>query len=494
MKYIHSCLKKLLATSALFAMATGCISLDEDIAAQPTADKFFDETEDFYNFIMAAYPPQIQLYGADEFYCLGAAAEDVFVPIARWKGFENADINSVGNPGELTNNPWNTSYKTIGICNTMLQIVKDSDLDGAALAPIVGEAKFLRALCYFNMTRWFKQIPLITEDNTAEAATHPDTPVVDIYRQIVSDLIDAEGSLPDERKGEDDFRPTSWAAKALLSRVYLTMAGYPLNQTANYALARDKAWEVIAPKKFELEPVFFDLWLWDNRKTNKEFIFTLYANWKRGDQTYVNCAIRPWEGGEGGWGDWSSDMRYLEEFPVGDGSRIKGTFYLTLIDGTPWSETKDNQPFVGKLRDAGENSGGYAGPWNYPNGNADGFFNVLRFSEVLLIYAEAANMAEGKPSKQAYEAINRVRARAGLGDLEGLDAKAFDKAVLDERKWELAFENNSRWFDICRRQLLPEVMRKYYPTRQTDDHNYWMPKPQDQFGIMTGIEQNEGYL
>ena len=111
MKYIDSCLKKMLAAAVLFA-ATGCISLDEDIDAQPTADKFFDETEDYYNFLMSGYSSMIQLYGSDELYCLGAAAEDIYVPVDRWKGFEYADINSVGNPDELTNNPWNMSYKT----------------------------------------------------------------------------------------------------------------------------------------------------------------------------------------------------------------------------------------------------------------------------------------------------------------------------------------------------------------------------------------------
>lgn len=206
MKYIDSCLRKMLAAAVLFAV-TGCISLDEDIDAQPTSDKFFDETEDYYNFLMSGYTSMIQLYGSDELYCLGAGAEDIYVPIDRWKGFEYADINSVGNPDELTNNPWNLSYKTIGICNTMLQIVRDSDLSPTELAPIVGEAKFLRALAYFNMTRWFKEVPLITEDNMTEAATHPDTPVADIYAQIVSDLTAAEGSLPDGRGGEDFFRP-----------------------------------------------------------------------------------------------------------------------------------------------------------------------------------------------------------------------------------------------------------------------------------------------
>ena len=109
-----------------------------------------------------------------------------------------------------------------------------------------------------------------------------------------------------------------------------------------------------------------------------------------------------------------------------------------------------------------------------------------------LIYAEAANMAENGPSDAAYEALNRVRRRAGCEEVSNLSKTEFDKAVLDERKWELAFEC-SRWFDICRRQLLQEVLDKYCPGRQIDDHNYWMPKPYDRLEIWTGIEQNEGY-
>ena len=65
---------------------------------------------------------------------------------------------------------------------------------------------------------------------------------------------------------------------------------------------------------------------------------------------------------------------------------------------------------------------------------------------ILLIYAEAANLAEGSPSQKAYDALNEVRRRAGLPELSGLTAKQFDDAVLDERNWELAFECN-RWFD-----------------------------------------------
>ncbi len=490
MKYINSFAKSLPAGVFALLAAAGCISLEEDLRSQPTADKFFSKESDYRSFIASAYPSMVTLYGSDTPYCCGGAAEDVFVPVVRWKGFEQANINTVGNPDELTGMLWNNYYASIGTCNTMLQIIADTPTQGLDLDAVIGEAKFLRAFCYFNLTRWFKQVPLITQENVANAATEPDSSVADIYRLVVSDLEDAENKLPETQS--DKTRPTSWAAKALLAKVYLTMAGYPLNQTAYYEQARDKADEVIKSEAFDLEPVYFDLWLWNNRMTNNEFIFTFYASAENGSQTYVNCAVRPWEGGEKGWGDWSSDKRFLADFPAGDNSRVKGTFYLTLIDGTPWYETSDNQPFVGKLRDAGPRSNGYAGPWAHGNGNADGFFNVIRFADVLLIYAEAANQFEGSPSTAAYKAINRVRFRAGLPDLSGLTQSAFDKAVLEERNWELAFENN-RWFDICRRQLLQSVMNAYYPERRVEDHNYWLPKPYEQLSIMTGTVQNDGY-
>lgn len=101
-------------------------------------------------------------------------------------------------------------------------------------------------------------------------------------------------------------------------------------------------------------------------------------------------------------------------------------------------------------------------------------------------------LAEGSPSQKAYDALNEVRRRAGLPELSGLTAKQFDDAVLDERNWELAFECN-RWFDLCRRYLLKEKLSPWYPESTIDDHNYLLPKPNDQLMIMTGVKQNPGY-
>jgi hypothetical protein len=479
---------------SIFTMGS-CVDLTEDISGQPTADKFFSTVEDFNSFVAEAYAPLIRLYGWDSPYIAGAGAEDVHHLVVRWKGFEEININAVSNPGEITNDLWKAYYTSIGICNTILQIIRDTESSDEVLQSVKetlqqvkGEAQFLRAFNYFQMVRWFGEVAALTEDNQNNAVNEPQSSIADLYNLIVDDLKGAENNLPSVQSNKG--KPDRLTAKALLSKVYLAMAGFPLNQTSNYALARDKAKEVIDADVYKLEPVFGDLWLWNNRLTNSEFIFAFYANSNSGTGGYVHRAVRPWDHNEEGWGDWESDKRFFEQFPVGDGSRVSGTFYLTMRDGVSWENTDYAQPYVGKLRDAGEKSGGY---WGAPLANiADGFFCMIRYADILLVYAEAANQAEGSPSATAYNALNEVRERAGLTALSGLNKETFDKAVLDERKWELAFECN-RWFDLCRRHILADVMGSWYPHSVIDDHNYLLPKPTDQLAVMKGIRQNPGY-
>lgn len=466
----------------------GCVDLSEDLTGQPTSDKFFKTIGDFNSYIAGAYTPFINLYGEDAPYVACSGGEDINTAVVRWKGFEQANINTVGNPEEVTDILWNNCYSSISSCNTIIDLIADNtNLPAEQLQPIEGEARFLRAFGYFQLVRWFGEIPLLTEENQKNAAVELQSAVRDVYALIVSDLQSAETTLPQKR--EDRSRPTCWTAKALLAKVYLAMAGYPLDDTSYYALARDKAGEVIDQGIYTLEKDFFDLWLYDNRLANPEFIFALYGNSISKTGGYQSRSTRPENNGEGGWADWTSDKRFLDMFPQGNGSRVKGTFYLTMIDGTPWDKTNLPQPYVGKLRDAGPASGGYYGA---PIGSGDGFYCMLRYADLLLIYAEAANLAEGAPSQKAYDAVNKVRERAGLEKLSGLTSKQFDDAVLDERNWELAFECN-RWFDLCRRRILKEKISSWYPESKIDEHNYLLPKPSDQLMIMTGVKQNPGY-
>lgn len=482
-------IKKSFVGLLAIVFSAGCADLTENLTGQPTEDKFFQTLTDFNSYIAGAYTPLILLYGTDMPYAASAGAEDINTPVIRWKGFEQANINTVGNPEEVTDELWNSYYTSISACNTLIKIIgENTKLSADVLSAIDGEARFLRAFNYFQLVRWFGEVPLLTETNQNNAAKEPQSSVAQIYELIVSDLMSAEQTLPTTH--EDASRPSCWAAKSLLAKVYLTMAGFPMNETSYYALARDKAYEVIGEDVYSLEKDFSQLWLWSNRKTNSEFIFALYASSDNATGSYVHQAVRPSDHGENGWADWSSDKRFMETFPAGDGSRLKGTFYTKMIDGVSWENTNLAQPYVGKYRDAGPKSGGYYG--TATANKADGFFCMLRYADVLLIYAEAANQAEGRPSKAAYDAINEVRERAGLAKLSDLTAIQFDKAVLDERNWELAFECN-RWFDLCRRHILKESVVVYYPEAKIDDHNYLLPKPSDQMTIMTGIVQNPGY-
>lgn len=472
----------------LFFAVTGCVKLKEDLTGQPTTDKFFKSAKDFNSFMAGAYAPLTVLSGGDYPYVAGAGAEDVHTLVSRWKGFEEANINSVSNPNEITDQLWNAYFSSLSVCNNTLKVVKQSTLSADNLMPVVGEAKFIRALNYFYLVRWFGEIPILNEDNFQNAGTEPQSSIASIYDFIISDIKDAETYLPESTT--DKSKPNKWTAKALLAKVYLTKAGFPLNAAAAYTLARDKAKEIIDANIFSLSPDFRDLWLWNNRLTNPELMFVLYANSNTGTGSWLGRSIRPWDHGEQGWGDWESDKRFLGSFPAGDSTRVNGTFYLTMIDGAGWEQTDYAQPYVGKYRDGGPKTGGYAGP---PNSNlADGFYPVLRYADILLTYAESANKAEASPSSAAYNAFNKVRQRAGLPALSGLSSDAFDKAVVAERNWELAFENN-RWFDIYRKHILKEVVQLYYPHTSVDDHNYLLPKPTDQLSIMKGINQNPGY-
>lgn len=487
MKYLHI---RNIAIGLLSVLFMGsCVDLDEDLSGQPTSDKFFKNISDFHSYIAGAYNPLVTIYGTDLPYVAGAGAEDVSTNVARWKGFEQVNINIVGNPDEVTAPLWNNYYTGISTCNTMIKVINTSSLSSTLLDPVKGESHFLRAFNYFQLVRWFGEVPILTEENQDNASFEEQSSVEAVYNFIVEDLKIAETTLPERQ--ENRSKPDKYAAKALLSKVYLTMAGFPLNKTENYVLARDKSKEVIDNSPYGLEPVFKNLWLFENRLTNNEFMFTIYASSTSGPGSYLHRAIRPWDHGEEGWGDWQGDKRFLAQFPAGDNSRVEGTFYLTMMDGTPWQNTDYAQPYVGKYRDAGPRSGGYYG---VPQSNiADGFFCMLRYADVLLIYAEAANQAENGPSASAYDAINKVRARAGLTKLSGLNKDQFDRAVIDERNWEFTFEIN-RWFDLCRKHILKESIGSWYPQSTIDDHNYLLPKPYEQLSIMKGIKQNPGYL
>lgn len=468
-----------LLTTLLFV---GCadVELEEVPPSLLSPDSFFTTESEFQAALAGTFLPLYSGWeGFDYAYPLimTSGAEDVMSNAGIYRNLNQLSAND---SDQSIIAVWKRMYQTIGNANVIIGNLENAqDIPEDKLNAIEGQAKFIRAFCYFYLVRWFGEVQLTTSENQGDINNVRQSSVTDIYASIVQNLKDAEAKLP--VSFPERGRPTQGAAKALLAKVYLTMAGWPLEDASNYALARDKAKEVMDAGTYALEANFADLWVQANRLTNTEFIFGFYGSIENDGavSSHMHTASRHWGNGEGGWGDFHSETRFYNAFP--DGPRKEASFTAVFADGLTFEEA-GVEPHIAKYRDAGGTvAGGLAG---------EGFNVQLRYADVLLIYAEAANMAEGGPSQLAYNAINAVRQRAGLADLaSGLSQSDFDDAVIAERNWELAFENN-RWFDLVRKKMVVEINQGVHSGVTENDR--LLPKPGAQ--LIPGIlEQNPGY-
>ncbi|GAA3611421.1 RagB/SusD family nutrient uptake outer membrane protein [Flavivirga amylovorans] len=469
-------------------MGSACadIELDENPPSLLNPETFFTTESEFESALAGAFRPLYSGYSSFDYgypLIMTSGAEDVRSDAGI---FLDLDRLAPNGSDQSILNVWRQLYQSIANANTIIGNLGNADIPEERLNELEGQAKFIRAFNYFFLVRWFGEVQLTTFENQSDVENLKQATVTEIYESIIANLKDAESKLPDsfEEKG----RPTKGAAKALLAKVYLTMAGWPLEDTSKYALARDKAKEVIDSGIYSLEPNFANLWKEENKLTNREFIFAFYGSIASDgiSGSHLHVASRHWGNGEGGWGDFYSEDRFFNAFP--NSPRKDATFTSVFADGTSW-EDAGVQPHMAKYRDAGDTVGN----------DGEGFVVLLRYADVLLIYAEAENNAEGAPTTAALEAVNQVRRRAeGFDDINtpssvdiptSMSQAEFDKAVIEERHWELAFELN-RWFDLVRKKMVVEVNKDVHPN--VTENNRLLPKPSAQ--LIPGIlDQNIGY-
>lgn len=389
-------------------------------------------------------------------------------------------------------------YNTIFNINTTLSKLETSSMTDTDRKGVEGQLKFLRAYYYFNLTRYFGDLVLITKplDNPAEAFNFVREPQSNVFTQIENDAKDAVTLLPVSYNAANIGKVTRGAALTLLGELYLTKKQYDeavnsLNQvlTLGYDLLPSYA-DVFAPSnKNSIESVFEvqyqggnDLGEWSS------FIYTFSPRLSKG-------AITGWaQSNPGGWGIPTKDLIASYE---NDDLRKEASIGLDFNSPV----TGDVVPYIKKFV--------------HPHtiyGRTDDDWLVYRFSGVLLMLAEAINEQNG-PTTEAYNHINRVRARAGLPALSGLNKETFRNAVYQERRIELAFEND-RWF-FLKRTMTPEELTTFlntYGQKEKDDPTVsrqgiaytggdyifnafetYFPVPSDEIRINNKITQNPGY-
>lgn len=452
----------ILLAFAITISAASCTKwLEEKPVSTITTSQYYKTAEDaqaavngIYNFLSSPYNKS----GYDDMpYSM------LELPAGIWKNQAQSAISAdfyrlvYASTSPYTANWWNSSYRGIEAANLAIAYIPGINMPADTKNKLLGEAKFLRAYFYYNLVNIFGRVPLkLTPTLKPEDGLLPRSSIQDIYEKgIVPDLLDAE-KQPLPQTPDGNGRVSAGAVKTLLAKVYLSMAGEPLKQTAKYALARDKAAELINSGWFSLfqsdaNATWFDKFNSPQFDNKQENIFAVNYTLNDFNATipvyFLPKEVKFTKTNSLQFGGFYPTDDFINSYPAGDlrGKSNNGFFYNTItVNGTvynfPWAIYKF---FDKKLLDVAPNSG------------KD--FPLLRYADVLLTFAEAQNETDGAPNAAAYTALNQLRSRAGLTPAAGMDQNNFRQEIWKERYWELCAENKV-WFDIIRtRQVFNPV-------------------------------------
>ncbi|PJJ59939.1 RagB/SusD family nutrient uptake outer membrane protein [Hymenobacter chitinivorans] len=493
---------KLLAFTALLGLSgpvlTSCSEdvLDITPAANNSSDDFYKDEGQLNQAVLSIYNAALSFPQSSHWNISEIRSDNVLIGNLNVQR-DYSDISNftaVSQTGQLQAT-WTDLYELVFRSNMLLEKIQPFTF--ARTSQFQGEARFLRALAYFDLVRYWGPVPIADKVLSIEESKKvPRSSVADVYSFIVADLQYAANSLPETYAAADKGRATKWAAKALLGKVYLTMYGYPLKQSSALPLAKQQLSEVLAKEGSAgaLATSYADLFKVAN--DNKFSVFEVqYISGGTGLGSTV-----PWDQGN--------------NFPI-----TYAPFQPSQIDALPgpdlfgagWPKAdKRKAATVDSITKVGTATlraqfikfleKGTKDPVNnrdYPNN-----FPIIRFEDVMLMQAEVLNEEAGAGApvpSAALALVNRIRTRSGVPVLASMTKENFRLALERERRWEFAGEG-LRWFDLVRTERALPVMNKFLKDnavgtgRVLDEHDLLFPIPQQELRINPGFwEQNPGY-
>ena len=413
---------------------------------------------------------------------------------------------------------WTQHYAVIKTANLIIEGSEKFPGDKAKIATALGNAHFWRAYSYYYLVRVFGKLPIITKTNIEQFDAQP-SEIEKVYELIVQDLKDAINELPTGYDKEParlfgvDVWATKQAAQSTLAAVYMSMAGYPLNKgTEYYKLAAELAKDVITNNGtygFILNPDWKEVYSMGNNY-NMETVLGINNDakgWWDHDSQLSSCCR--FEGlGDGGWGDAWGEIAFWKRYPEGPRKNAiyapKVTFQETITEkigneevkkdkiskAVYWWELDNNgKPVVDAYHpmftiftvNADEKGNMLKQPYDYMGINYKGMVNdrrhnLIRYSEVLLWYAESAARAGLSDLTEAKKCLKLVRSRAvtdaenvTLGDgttvkIDNMSAAQLAEACYIEHGWEVA----GNWVSMVTRrsdELRMDELKKNFEYR-----------------------------
>lgn len=496
-------IKKTALCSAFVALAGICSScndwLGEPSPGTTELDDFFVSGVACEQVINGCYHPLMWEYNHSyfsEWYFGDIASDDAL------KGGQNvadgADAYDIDNFKTNANNTivldyYRAKYQGIIRCNLALQKIGEYEVDETLSQErkdcMLGEAHFLRAMYYFQLVRLFGGVPLVNDVlDSAERWQQPRATAEEVYANIISDLLEAEATLYTKAQyAEEDLgRATKGAAVAMLCKVYLYMKDY---ENA-YVWGKKFVDEYYNKGAYTLCPVYTDNFTLAGENGPESVFEIQYTADPTSDYgegygftrgTFSIILTRPRMsslGGNAGWG-WNHPTQNLfDEFEEGDVRReaaigvpdeVAQQEIEVVYLGSPYYNNKTSYSEGGLFPAIDHHS---RGPLNY---------RLIRASDVLLLYAEAA-LESGRDLSGAKWALEQVRARARANATSANALPAFPgyrgysdnteslrDAIRHERRVELAMEGH-RWFDIVRWGIAAQVMDKDNGTYGSKEH------------------------
>jgi hypothetical protein len=447
---------------SFFGMNSCSDFLEEDLKGIYSSSTFFTSQEHAVLGINAAYNCLLTTYSGNKPWVFGDVASD---DAASGNPGDVPDIDNIDkfivNSDNGTLFPfWELYYEGVTRCNRVLEYVPDISMNEQKKSVILGEAYFLRAYYYFSLTNVFGDIPLIKEIKAPSELNLPKTDRSDILTFIGQDCENAVERLPVSHPASDVGRATKGAAYALWAKTLLYQE--------DWSQAAEKAMEVVN-LGYQLTPNYrnnFDLAF----ENNSESIFEVQQQGATGSPTGNAWGqwFAPREGGIGGYAFNTPTQDFVDEFErsgeyadyrlavtvIKDQERWGDTVFLANWSATGYVNIKYNVEFSTIKQDES------SGPRLFVS-DTDLNYTPIRFSDILLVLAEALNESDNTGEAVIYLNMVRERARSSHPDLDNLPAdflapisasiskNNLRDAIRHERRVELGFEFQ-RYFDIIR--------------------------------------------
>lgn len=363
---------------------------------------------------------------------------------------------------------WKNLYTGIERANTLLANLDNAaDMDSTKKSVVRGEALFLRAFYYFTLVQYYGDVPLkLTPSVAVNNVDIARTPSKDVYAQIVADMQEAETRVKTATEIGSCGEVSKSTVRGILARVYLTWAGYPLNDTQKFKDARDWALKVKESGEHALNPDYSQIFINESADIEdyKECIWEaeLYGTnsdayregGRIGNENGVLCRANSFAtvGYAYGFNSTTWKLYYLYNYKDKRRDWAISTYSMdTAGKKTTLAATNIYGRNCAKWRREYEalspKNKNYT-PTNFP---------MLRYADVLLMLAEAENEVNG-PTAQAHEALNMVRERAGLTDTTIAAQDGFRQEIRNERARELCFEG-LRKPDLIRWGIFVQTMQ-----------------------------------